>query len=96
LLTKAISSLYNRLIAFPLGKLAAYALPIQIVTLPRWLGGFSFSLNPGPFNIKVHISSRQSDTAAHLITMQEHVCMYMMANAAVFPTYAMNTIVVVE
>ncbi|KAG9049545.1 hypothetical protein FS842_011518 [Serendipita sp. 407] len=66
------------LIAFPIGRFMAYILPIRQWKLPRWIGGGSFSLNPGPFNIK------------------EHVCIYMMANAAVFPTYAMNTIVTTE
>ncbi|CAG7853660.1 Glutathione transporter 1 [Serendipita indica DSM 11827] len=66
------------LIAFPIGRLAAYSLPIRRWKLPKWLGGLYFSLNPGPFNIK------------------EHVCIYMMANAAIYPTYAMNTIVTIE
>jgi OPT family oligopeptide transporter len=32
----------------------AYWLPITTYTLPRWLGGKSFSFNPGPFNVKEH------------------------------------------
>ena len=32
----------------------AWALPIYVVHFPRWLGGFSLDLNPGPFNIKEH------------------------------------------
>ena len=43
-----------QLIAYPCGKLMAATLPIRTWTLPRWLGGFSFSLNPGLFNIKEH------------------------------------------
>ena len=43
----------NRLISYPAGKLMAYTLPIRVVKFPRWLGGFEFSLNPGPFNMKV-------------------------------------------
>ncbi|KAI5981197.1 OPT oligopeptide transporter protein-domain-containing protein [Pisolithus albus] len=40
---------------FPLGKLFAFALPISTYHVPRWLGGFEFSLNPGPWNIKEHV-----------------------------------------
>jgi hypothetical protein len=36
-----------------MGKFLAYALPINDYDLPRWLGGGTFSFNPGPFNIKV-------------------------------------------
>lgn len=75
---RLIASYAILLIAYPLGRVAAYVLPIRTFRLPRWLGGISFSFNPGPFNIK------------------EHVCIYMMANAAVFPTYAMNTVIAVE
>lgn len=42
------------LIAYPIGKFMAAVLPIRTITLPRWLGGFDFSLNPGQFNIKEH------------------------------------------
>ena len=41
-------------LAYPLGKLLAAILPIHVFYLPRWLGGFSFTLNPGAFNIKEH------------------------------------------
>ena len=40
--------------AYPVGRLMAWALPIYIVNFPKWLGGFSLDLNPGPFNIKEH------------------------------------------
>ncbi|KAG8709518.1 hypothetical protein FRC08_018297 [Ceratobasidium sp. 394] len=43
------------LISFPIGKFMAYTLPINDYELPRWLGGGTFSLNPGPFNIKEHM-----------------------------------------
>lgn len=43
------------LISYPCGKFLAYALPIQTYYLPSWLGGGSFSLNPGPFNVKEHV-----------------------------------------
>ncbi|KAH9942142.1 OPT oligopeptide transporter [Epithele typhae] len=42
------------LLAHPLGKLFALTLPIRVFRLPRWLGGYEFSLNPGPWNIKEH------------------------------------------
>jgi hypothetical protein len=32
----------------------AWILPIRTRHMPRWLGGASWSLNPGPFNIKEH------------------------------------------
>lgn len=43
------------LIAYPCGKFLAYALPIRTIQLPAFMGGFEFSLNPGPFNIKEHV-----------------------------------------
>lgn len=43
-----------QLITYPFGKLLAAILPIRTWTLPKWLGGGSFSLNPGQFNIKEH------------------------------------------
>ncbi|EST08368.1 Oligopeptide transporter, OPT superfamily [Kalmanozyma brasiliensis GHG001] len=42
------------LVAYPMGKFFAAVLPYRIWTLPRWLGGVSFSLNPGIYNIKEH------------------------------------------
>ncbi|KAF7969963.1 hypothetical protein HWV62_25516 [Athelia sp. TMB] len=66
------------LISYPIGKFMAYTLPITTYRLPRWLGGFEFSLNPGPWNVK------------------EHVLVFIMANVAVGPAYALNIIVVAE
>lgn len=43
------------LIAYPMGKFLAMTLPIRTFYLPAWLGGKSFSLNPGPFNVKEHV-----------------------------------------
>lgn len=43
-----------QVVSYPLGKFAAYIMPIRSWTLPRFLGGRQFSLNPGPFNIKEH------------------------------------------
>ena len=42
------------LLAYPLGKLMAFSLPIATWRLPRWMGGNEISLNPGPWNIKEH------------------------------------------
>lgn len=42
------------LLAHPMGKICAMILPYMTYKLPRWLGGLSFSLNPGPWNIKEH------------------------------------------
>lgn len=43
-----------RILAYPAGKFAAWLLPIRTFQNPRWLGGSSWSFNPGPFNIKEH------------------------------------------
>ena len=37
-----------------MGKFLAFTLPIRTFRLPRWLGGYECSLNPGPWNIKEH------------------------------------------
>ncbi|KAG9120714.1 hypothetical protein FRC07_003674 [Ceratobasidium sp. 392] len=66
------------LISFPIGKFMAYTLPINDYELPRWLGGGTFSFNPGPFNIK------------------EHMLLYIMANVATAPGYALNVMIVSE
>ncbi|WFD33350.1 hypothetical protein MCUN1_000163 [Malassezia cuniculi] len=50
----SISPMVLQIIAYPMGKFMAYILPIRTFHLPRWLGGFSFTLNPGYFNIKEH------------------------------------------
>ena len=36
-----------RLLAYPLGRLAAAVLPVRHYDLPKFLGGGQFSLNPG-------------------------------------------------
>jgi OPT oligopeptide transporter protein len=46
----AINSLLIQLIALPIGKLMEWALPKYRLSV----FGYSFSLNPGPFNIKEH------------------------------------------
>ena len=43
------------LIAYPFGKALALLLPIRTWVLPRILGGGTFTLNPGPFNVKEHV-----------------------------------------
>ncbi|CDW98493.1 hypothetical protein, partial [Sporisorium scitamineum] len=48
------SSTIVLLVAYPIGKLLAAIMPIRVWTLPRWLGGAEFSLNPGIYNIKEH------------------------------------------
>jgi hypothetical protein len=50
----SLTPLVVQLVAYPCGKLMAALLPIRTWTLPRWLGGSTFSLNPGAFNIKEH------------------------------------------
>ncbi|KAG8969004.1 hypothetical protein FRC03_004971 [Tulasnella sp. 419] len=52
-----IAPLILLLIAYPLGKFLAYTLPLTTWTIPKripFIGGYEFSLNPGPFNIKEH------------------------------------------
>jgi OPT family oligopeptide transporter len=49
-----ISPFIIQVAVYPLGKLAAWALPLTVHTLPGLLGGTTWSLNPGPFNIKEH------------------------------------------
>lgn len=79
------------LVSYPIGKLAAFCLPIRPfhvwlpLPLPQRFGGrgwrgvdCTFSLNPGPWNIK------------------EHALVYIMANVAVGNPYALNAIVVAE
>lgn len=47
-------SAIHRIAAYPVGRFLAWALPLYIVRLPRWLGSLEIDLNPGPFNIKEH------------------------------------------
>ncbi|KAH0465734.1 hypothetical protein IEQ34_005837 [Dendrobium chrysotoxum] len=48
-----ISSVSAQIAVLPLGKLMAAYLPTKPIRLP-WLG-WSFTLNPGPFNLKEHV-----------------------------------------
>lgn len=43
------------LVAYPIGKFFAFAMPISTYRLPKWLGQYEFSLNPGPWSIKEHV-----------------------------------------
>ncbi|WRT65925.1 OPT family small oligopeptide transporter [Kwoniella shivajii] len=49
-----ISPLIIQVIVYPVGKFAAWLLPITTWHFPKWLGGSQFTLNSGPFNIKEH------------------------------------------
>jgi hypothetical protein len=49
-----IQSDFNRIVSYPCGRFLAWALPIRSYRLPKFLGGGSWSFNPGPFNIKEH------------------------------------------
>lgn len=51
---------------------------------------------PGPFNIKVRWRRSPSVQAQADGIWQEHVCIFMMANVAIYPAYALNIIVVNE
>ncbi|KLO10879.1 OPT oligopeptide transporter [Schizopora paradoxa] len=80
------------LVSYPIGKFAAFTLPIKVYRFnipfpwPRRFGGegwkgsatWLFTFNPGPWNIK------------------EHVLVFIMANVAVGNPYAINAIVVAE
>lgn len=48
----SISSVSAQIISLPLGKLMARTLPTKAFTLP--FTNWSFSMNPGPFNLKEH------------------------------------------
>lgn len=50
----AFADTLSRIVVYPFGRLLAAIMPINTWTLPRFLGGRSFSLNPGPFNVKEH------------------------------------------
>ncbi|WVQ65163.1 OPT family small oligopeptide transporter [Kwoniella botswanensis] len=49
-----LSPFIVQVVAYPVGKFAAWLLPITTWNLPRFLGGSEFTFNPGPFNIKEH------------------------------------------
>ncbi|XP_043690280.1 oligopeptide transporter 1-like [Telopea speciosissima] len=51
----SIGSISLQLAILPVGKLMAATLPVKTVRVPMLGGGWSFSLNPGPFNMKEHV-----------------------------------------
>ncbi|XP_010092336.2 oligopeptide transporter 1 [Morus notabilis] len=48
-----VSSVSAQIVVLPIGKLMAATLPTKPVKVP--LTGWSFSMNPGPFNLKEHV-----------------------------------------
>ncbi|KAM6552566.1 hypothetical protein CsatB_013328 [Cannabis sativa] len=48
-----VSSVSAQILVLPIGKLMAATLPKKAVSLP--FTGWTFSLNPGPFNLKEHV-----------------------------------------
>jgi len=67
------------MLAYPAGKLAAFAAPITIYHLPTWLpgklSGAPWTFNDGPFNVK------------------EHALIVIMANVGVSQAYGLHLIV---
>jgi hypothetical protein len=47
-------------------------MPLKTYHLPRWLGGVTFDLNPGPFNIKENSLIMMMANAALLISPVMH------------------------
>lgn len=50
----SLTPMVMQIVAYPLGKFLALTMPIHTFHLPSWLGGYSFTFNPGFFNIKEH------------------------------------------
>lgn len=48
-----ISAISAQILVLPLGKLMHKSLPAQVIRIP--LTKWSFTLNPGPFNLKEHV-----------------------------------------
>ena len=70
----SVSSVTAQIAVMPLGRLMAATLPTRTIILP--LTNWSFSLNPGPFNLKEHVlitifasCGAGGVYAAHIITM---------------------------
>ena len=59
-----VAPLVLMLVVYPMGKLTAAILPYRIWKLPKWLGGFEFTLNAGFFNIKEHSTIAQMANVA--------------------------------
>ncbi|GAA0148501.1 hypothetical protein LIER_07925 [Lithospermum erythrorhizon] len=69
-----ISSVSAQIAVLPIGKFMAASLPRRTITIPRL--GWSFCLNPGPFNLKEHVlitifanSGSNSVYAVNIITI---------------------------
>lgn len=78
-----VTSILMQILAYPLGKVLAAALPTATHSTPkfmqRWFGcEDEWSLNPGPFNIK------------------EHTAIIQMCNAAITPAYALYLTVTLD
>ncbi|CCU98391.1 unnamed protein product [Malassezia sympodialis ATCC 42132] len=76
-------------VVYPLGKLLAAILPTHEYYLPSWLGGYAFSLNPGPFNIKEHTLIAAATTIAVNPSYMLH---YLMAKEVFLETSKENTV----
>jgi hypothetical protein len=61
-----------RLAAYPIGKFLAWLMPLKVYQLPRWLGGSTLDINPGPFNIKENSLILMMANAALLISPALH------------------------
>ncbi|KAK4794730.1 hypothetical protein SAY86_012724 [Trapa natans] len=68
-----ISSVSAQIVVLPLGKLMAATLPTKRIRIP--LTGWSFTMNPGPFNLKEHVlitifanSGANGVYALHIVT----------------------------
>ncbi|KAF6145113.1 hypothetical protein GIB67_013464 [Kingdonia uniflora] len=48
-----VSSVCAQIISLPVGKLMAATLPTKLITIP--IVGWTFTMNPGPFNLKEHV-----------------------------------------
>lgn len=78
-----LSATFILVAAYPIGNLLAAVLPLQNFCLPSWLGGYTFSLNPGPFNIKEHAVITAVATVA---VNPSYVLHYLTARDTLFET----------
>lgn len=85
----SISTTVVMVVVYPLGKLLAAILPTHEYYLPSWLGGYAFSLNPGPFNIKEHTLIAAATTIAVNPSYMLH---YLMAKEVFLETSKENTV----
>ncbi|KAG8977355.1 hypothetical protein FRC05_001753 [Tulasnella sp. 425] len=74
-----VNTLVILLVAYIMGKLMEFVLPIRLWFIPDvipWIGGSTFTLNPGPFSIK------------------EHSLIYTMSNGPITTPYGLNFVLV--